>query len=34
LRYLETGKVYNYALGMAVGVVAVALIWLLLLPYA
>ena len=34
LRYLETGKVYNYALGMAVGVVAVALIWWLALPYA
>jgi NADH-quinone oxidoreductase subunit L len=34
LRYLETGKVYNYALGMVVGVVAVALIWWLALPYA
>jgi len=34
LRYLETGKVYNYALGMAVGVVAVGLIWWLALPYA
>jgi len=34
LRYLETGKVYNYALGMAVGVVEVALIWWLALPYA
>ena len=34
LRYLETGKVYNYALGMAVGMVAVALIWWLALPYA
>jgi NADH-quinone oxidoreductase subunit L len=32
-RYLETGKVYNYALGMVVGVVAVALIWWLALPY-
>ena len=34
LRYLETGKVYNYALGMAVGVVAVGLIWWLAVPYA
>ena len=34
LRYLETGKVYNYALGMALGVVAVSLIWWLALPYA
>ncbi|MDA0988644.1 MAG: NADH-quinone oxidoreductase subunit L [Chloroflexi bacterium] len=34
LRYLETGKVYNYALVMVVGVVAVALIWWLALPYA
>ncbi|MBF8267506.1 MAG: nuoL [Dehalococcoidia bacterium] len=32
LRYLETGKVYNYALGMVVGVVVVALIWWLGLP--
>ncbi|MDP6101906.1 MAG: NADH-quinone oxidoreductase subunit L [Dehalococcoidia bacterium] len=34
LRYLETGKVYNYALGMVLGVMAVALIWWLVLPYA
>ena len=34
LRYLETGKVYNYALGMVIGVVAVALIWWVALPYA
>ncbi len=27
LRYHVTGKVYNYALGMAVGAVAVAIIW-------
>ena len=33
LRYLETGKVYNYALGMGIGVVAIALIWWLALPY-
>ncbi len=33
LRYIETGKVYNYALGMAVGVVVVALIWWLALPH-
>ena len=33
LRYIETGKVYNYALGMAVGLVVVALIWWLALPY-
>ena len=32
LRYIETGKVYNYALGMAIGVVVVALIWWLALP--
>ena len=32
LRLLETGKVYNYALGMAVGTVVVALIWWLGLP--
>ena len=32
LRLLETGKVYNYALGMAVGTVVVALIWWLALP--
>jgi hypothetical protein len=34
LRYLETGKVYNYALGMVVGMVVVALIWWLAVPYA
>ena len=34
LRYLETGKVYNYAFGMVVGMVAVALVWWLALPYA
>ena len=33
LRYIETGKVYNYALGMAIGVVVIALIWWLALPY-
>ena len=33
LRYIETGKVYNYALGMGVGVVVIALIWWLALPY-
>lgn len=33
LRYLETGKVYNYAIGMAAGVVGVGLIWWLALPY-
>ncbi len=32
LRLLETGKVYNYALGMAVGTVVVVLIWWLALP--
>ena len=32
LRYLETGKVYNYALWMAVGTVVVALIWWVALP--
>ncbi|MBI2855736.1 MAG: NADH-quinone oxidoreductase subunit L, partial [Chloroflexi bacterium] len=32
LRYIETGKVYNYALGMTLGVVAVALVWWLALP--
>ena len=34
LRYMETGKLYNYALGMVVGTVAVALIWWVALPYA
>ena len=32
LRYIETGKVYNYALGMAVGLVFVTLFWWLVLP--
>ena len=32
LRLLETGKVYNYALGMAVGTLVVALVWWLALP--
>ncbi len=32
LRLLETGKVYNYALGMAAGSVIVVLIWWLALP--
>ena len=32
LRLLETGKVYNYALGMAMGTLIVALIWWLALP--
>ena len=32
LRYIETGKVYNYALGMALGVVVIALIWWLAIP--
>ena len=32
LRYIETGKVYNYALGMVVGVVVLALVWWLGLP--
>ena len=32
LRYIETGKVYNYALGMAIGVVVIALIWWLAIP--
>jgi NADH-quinone oxidoreductase subunit L len=34
LRYLETGKVYNYAMGMVLGVVVVALVWWLALPYS
>ena len=34
LRYLETGKVYNYALGMVLGMVVVALVWWLALPYS
>ena len=33
LRYIETGKVYNYALGMGIGVVVIALIWWLALPH-
>ena len=32
LKLLQTGKVYNYALGMAIGSVVVALIWWLALP--
>jgi NADH-quinone oxidoreductase subunit L len=32
LRYIETGKVYNYAMGMVIGVVVLALIWWLGLP--
>ncbi len=32
IRYLESGLLYNYALGMAVGVVAVALFWWLVIP--
>ena len=32
LKLLQTGKVYNYALGMAIGSVIVALIWWLALP--
>jgi NADH-quinone oxidoreductase subunit L len=27
LRYLETGKVYNYAMGMSLGVLALTLVW-------
>ena len=34
LRYIETGKVYNYALGMVLGVVVVALVWWVALPGA
>ena len=32
LRYLQTGRFYNYALGMVLGVVAGALIWWLAIP--
>ena len=32
LKLLQTGKVYNYALGMAIGSLIVALIWWLALP--
>ena len=32
IRYLESGLLYNYALGMAAGVVAVALFWWLVIP--
>ena len=32
LKLLQTGKVYNYALGMAIGSVIVALVWWLALP--
>jgi NADH-quinone oxidoreductase subunit L len=32
IRYLESGLLYNYALGMALGVVAVALFWWLVIP--
>ena len=32
IRYLETGMLYNYALGMVLGVVAVALFWWLVIP--
>ena len=32
LRYVESGMLYNYALGMVLGVVAVALFWWLVIP--
>ncbi|MQF97927.1 MAG: NADH-quinone oxidoreductase subunit L [SAR202 cluster bacterium] len=32
LRYLETGKVYNYALGMALGLVSIGLFWWFVVP--
>ena len=32
IRYLESGLLYNYALGMTLGVVAVALFWWLVIP--
>jgi NADH-quinone oxidoreductase subunit L len=32
IRYLETGMLYNYALGMVLGVMAVGLFWWLVIP--
>ena len=32
IRYVETGMVYNYALGMVLGVVVIALLWWLVIP--
>jgi len=32
IRYLETGLLYNYALGMVLGVMAVSLFWWLVIP--
>ncbi len=32
IRYLETGMLYNYALGMVLGVIAVGLFWWLVIP--
>ncbi len=33
LRYTETGKIYNYALGMVLGMVIVAITWWIGFPY-